>query len=46
MNPKTIIYLSILGLALVTLALGGWVARGLTAFVDQTRQSPLRPRLV
>ena len=46
MNPKTILYLSILGLALVGLALGGWLAKGVKAFVDQTREAPLRPRLV
>jgi hypothetical protein len=46
MNPKTILYLSILGLAIVTLALGGWLTKGVKAFVDQTRQAPLRPRFV
>jgi hypothetical protein len=45
MNPKTILYLSILGLALVTLAVGGWLTKGVKAFVDQTRTPP-RPRLV
>jgi hypothetical protein len=46
MNAKTILYLSILGVALVTLALGGWLTKGVKAFVDQTRVAPLRPRLV
>jgi hypothetical protein len=46
MNPKTILYLSILGLAIVALALGGWLAKGVKAFVGQTREVPLRPRLV
>ena len=44
MNAKTIFYLSILCLALVTLALGGWLTKGVKAFVDQTR-APLRPRV-
>jgi hypothetical protein len=46
MNLKTILYLSILGLALVSLALGGWLTKGVKALVDQTREAPLRPRLV
>ena len=46
MNPKTILYLSILGLAILALALGGWLTKGVKAFVDQTREVPLRPRLV
>jgi hypothetical protein len=46
MNPKTIFYLSILGLALVAMAVGGWLTKGVKALVDQTREAPLRPRLV
>jgi hypothetical protein len=46
MNPKTILYLSIIGVALVALALGGWLTKGVKAFVDQMRVAPLRPRIV
>jgi hypothetical protein len=46
MNPKTILYLSILGVALVALAVGGWLTKGVRALVDKTRQTPPPPRLV
>jgi hypothetical protein len=46
MNAKTILYLSLLCLAILLLAVGGWIAKGVKALVDQTREAPLRPRLV
>jgi hypothetical protein len=44
MKTKTILYLSLLCLALLLLALGGWIAKGVTGLADQTKRSPLRPR--
>jgi hypothetical protein len=34
MTAKTTIYLAILGLALLTLALGGWTVKGAKALID------------
>ena len=44
MTYKTIIYLSILGLGLLVLAVGGWVVKGVKAFAGQMRQPSVRPR--
>jgi hypothetical protein len=46
MSYKTIFYLSLLILALLVLAAGSWLAKGVKAIADQTRQSPLQPRVV
>ena len=46
MSAKTIIYLSILSLALVSLAVGGWVVKGVKAFARQTREPEPRLRWV
>jgi hypothetical protein len=44
MSRKTILYLSLLILALLVLAVGSWLAKGVTAIAHQTRH-PLRPRV-
>jgi hypothetical protein len=44
MKAKTILYLSLLCLALLLLALGGWIADGVKGLRDQTKHAPLRPR--
>jgi hypothetical protein len=46
MTTRTIIYLAILALALLSLALGGWAVKGVNTLVDKTRQTRLRPRFV
>ena len=42
MSPKTIAYLGILFVAIVVLALGGWVVNGAKALMGQKRRSSLR----
>jgi hypothetical protein len=44
MKAKTILYISLLCLALLLLALGGWIAKGVQRLVHQTRRPPLRTR--
>jgi hypothetical protein len=44
MKPKTILYLSVLGLALLVLALAGWVADGVSSAAGQARRPSARPR--
>ena len=45
MSLKTVVYLAVLVAALLVLAIGGWVARGLRVFTGRTVQPRLRPRL-
>jgi len=44
MTHKTILYLSILGLVVLVLAVGGWLVKGAKAFAAQTRPRAVRPR--
>jgi hypothetical protein len=44
MKAKTILYLSLLCLALLLLALGGWIAKGVQGLAAQTKHAPMRPR--
>jgi hypothetical protein len=44
MSPKTTLYISLFVLALLLLAVGGWVAKGVQAFGDRTELPPPRPR--
>ena len=44
MKPKTILYLSVLTLALLVLALARWVADGVTSLGGQARRPSARPR--
>jgi hypothetical protein len=44
MSPRTVFYLSLLVLAALLLAVGGWLAKGVKAIAGQTREAPLRPR--
>jgi hypothetical protein len=43
-SRKTIFYISLLVLALLVLAAGGWLAKGVKAIAGKTRQPPVRPR--
>ncbi|HZT14555.1 MAG TPA: hypothetical protein VFA19_01285 [Gaiellaceae bacterium] len=45
MSFKSILYLTVLVAALLLLAVGGWLAKGLKAFVGQTTQPGRRPLL-
>jgi type III secretory pathway component EscS len=43
-SSKTIAYISLLVVALLLLATGGWLVNGVKAFARQTRHPQLRPR--
>jgi hypothetical protein len=45
MSPKTVTYVGLLFIALLVLALGGWLVKGAKALTGQTQESSLRPRL-
>lgn len=44
MTPRKVFYMSIIALALLVLALGGWLAKGLKAVYGPRRTPALRPR--
>ena len=45
MQYKTIVYLGFVVTALLVLAVGGWIVKGMKTLAGQRRQPSLRPRL-